>query len=113
MQADGARSPMSRKCGLTSRFKPSGSAPRSLTSAIWCRPRYGSRRSTRLTERVFELRALAESSVAQSARVALRSDFKGGTITMTPEPFGDGQAYVARAELLPLFLLIQNATELA
>jgi site-specific DNA recombinase len=62
-----------------------------------------------LTERVFELRALAESSDVQSARVALRSYFKGGTITMTPEPFGDGQAYVARAEFLPLVLLTQNA----
>jgi hypothetical protein len=28
---------------------------------------------------------------------------------MTPEPFGDGQAYVARADLLPLVFLTQNA----
>jgi hypothetical protein len=62
-----------------------------------------------LTERVFHLRALTESPDVQSARTALRTYFKDGTITMTPEPFGDGQAYVARAEFLPLVLLNQNA----
>jgi hypothetical protein len=56
-------------------------------------------------ERVFRLRALT----VQSARTALRTYFKGGTITMTPEPLGDGQAYVSRAEFLPLVLLNQNA----
>jgi hypothetical protein len=30
---------------------------------------------------------------------------KGGTITLTPEPVGDAQAYVARAEFMPLVLL--------
>jgi hypothetical protein len=62
-----------------------------------------------LTERVFGLRALTESPDVQSAREALRRYFKGGTITMTPEPHGDGQAYVARAEFLPLVLLTENA----
>jgi hypothetical protein len=62
-----------------------------------------------LTERVFQLRALTESSDVQGARSALRTYFKGGTITMTPEPLGDGQAYVSPAEFLPLVLLNQNA----
>jgi site-specific DNA recombinase len=62
-----------------------------------------------LTERVFSLRALAESADVQRARTALRSYFKGGTITMTPEPHGDGQAYVARGEFMPLALLAENA----
>lgn len=62
-----------------------------------------------LTERVFQLRALAESSDVQSARAALKGYLKGGTITMTPEPHGDGQAYVARAEFLPLVFLTENA----
>ena len=51
-----------------------------------------------LTERVFQLHALAESEDVQSARAALQSYFQGGTITMTPEPHGDGQAYVARGD---------------
>lgn len=46
-----------------------------------------------LTERVLSLRALTESPDLQSARTALRSYFKNGTITMTPEPHGDGFAY--------------------
>jgi len=58
-----------------------------------------------LTERVFDLRALAESKDVQSARRALRSYFKGGT----PEPHGDGQAYVARGEFMPLALLADGA----
>ena len=37
----------------------------------------------------------------QSARAALRSYFKDGAITMTPEPNGDGLAYVARGEFMP------------
>src|SRR5690349_13574462 len=84
------------------------SAPRWPTSARWRRPRSGFRRST-CSLRVFELRALAESSDVQSARAALRNYIKGGTITTTPESFGDGQAYVARAEFLPLVLLTQDA----
>ncbi len=39
------------------------------------------------------------------ARTALRSYFKNGTITMTPEPHGAGMAYVARGEFMPLALL--------
>jgi hypothetical protein len=62
-----------------------------------------------LTERVFSLRALAESSDVQSARTALKSYFKGATITMTPEPHGDGQVYVARGEFMPLALLTDKA----
>jgi hypothetical protein len=37
-----------------------------------------------ITERVLQLRALAESSDVQSARAALRRYFKGGEITLTP-----------------------------
>ncbi len=62
-----------------------------------------------LTERAFQLRALAESSDVESARAVLRNYFKGGTITMTPEPFEDGHAYVARAEFLPPVLLTDKA----
>ncbi len=62
-----------------------------------------------LTERVFALRALSDSPDIQSARTALRSYFKDGTITMTPEPHGDGQAYVARGDFMPLALLTADA----
>lgn len=55
-----------------------------------------------LTERVFQLRALAESADVQSARAALKGYFKGGTIKMTPEPHGEGEKYVALGEFLPL-----------
>jgi hypothetical protein len=61
-----------------------------------------------LTERVFALRALAESEDVQGARAALQSYFEGGTITMTPEPHGDGQAYVARGNFMPLALLVDQ-----
>ncbi len=57
-----------------------------------------------LTERVLQLRALAESSDVHGARAALRSYVRDGTITLTPEPHGDGLAYVARGELMPLAL---------
>ena len=62
-----------------------------------------------LSERVFALRALAESTDVQGARTALRSYVKDGTITMTPEPHGDGLAYVARGEFMPLALLTADA----
>jgi hypothetical protein len=48
---------------------------------------------------VLALSALTDSSDVDGARTALRRYLKGGEITLTPEPFGDSQAYVARAEL--------------
>ena len=62
-----------------------------------------------IRERVLALRALTESSDVDGARAALRRYLKGGEITLTPELFGDGQAYTARAEFLPLVLLTENA----
>jgi hypothetical protein len=62
-----------------------------------------------LTERVFALRALVESEDVQSARAALQRYFKGSIIAMTPEPHGDGQAYVARGDFMPLALLADQA----
>jgi hypothetical protein len=59
-----------------------------------------------LTERVFQLRALAESSDMQSARAALRRLPQGGEITLIP----DGDAYVAHAEFMPLALLANDKT---
>lgn len=62
-----------------------------------------------ITERVLSLRALSESSDVDGARAALRRYLKDGEITITPEPYGDGFAYVARAEFLPLVFLTENA----
>jgi hypothetical protein len=55
-----------------------------------------------LTERVFQLRALVESEDVQRARTTLQGYFQGGAITMTPEPYGDSLAYVARGDFMPL-----------
>ena len=62
-----------------------------------------------ITERVLSLRALTESPDVEGARAALRRYLKNGEIALTPAPHGDGQAYVARAEILPLVLLAENA----
>jgi hypothetical protein len=62
-----------------------------------------------ITERVLGLKALTESPDVEGARAALGRYLKGGLITVTPEPFGDGQAYVARAEFLPLVFLTDKA----
>ena len=59
----------------------------------------------RLTERVFQLRALAKSQDVQAARTTLQGYFQGGAITMTPETHGEGQAYTARGDFMPLALL--------
>ena len=59
-----------------------------------------------LTERVLQLRTLAESSDIQGAREALRRFFKGGEIALVP----DGDTYVARAEFMPLALLADKTT---
>jgi site-specific DNA recombinase len=64
-----------------------------------------------LTERVFALRALAESEDVQTARAALQSYFQSGTITMTPEAHGEGLAYVARGNFMPLALLVDQANK--
>jgi hypothetical protein len=58
-----------------------------------------------VTQRVLELRALADSSNIQGARAALRRYFKDGHITLTPE----AGSYVARGEFLPLMLLTDKA----
>ena len=62
-----------------------------------------------ITERVLALKALTESPNVDGARAALRRYFKGGEVTLTPEAFGDGQAYVARGEFMPLVMLTENA----
>src|SRR4051794_14791827 len=38
-----------------------------------------------------------------------RRYLKDGQITLTPEPFGEAQAYTARAEFLPLVMLTDKA----
>jgi hypothetical protein len=57
-----------------------------------------------ITERVLQLRALTESADVQSARAALRRYLRGGEITLMP----DGDAYLARAEFVPLALLAHD-----
>jgi len=42
--------------------------------------------------------ALKESADVDGARAPLRRYLKDGQITLTPEAFGDAQAYTARAE---------------
>ncbi len=54
-----------------------------------------------LAERVFQLRALAESQDVQSARTALQGYFQGSTTTT----HGDGLVYVAHGDFMPLALL--------
>ena len=39
----------------------------------------------------------------------MRRYLKDGQITLMPEPFGDAQAYPARAEFLPLVMLTDKA----
>lgn len=39
----------------------------------------------------------------------LRRFLKDGQITLTPEPFRDAEAYIARAEFLPLVMLTDKA----
>jgi site-specific DNA recombinase len=109
MQADGDRSPMvaQMRHDLEAQAADERSALAELraqtTAPIRLPP------LDLLTERVFALRALAESEDVQSARAALQGYFQGGTITMTPEPHGDGQAYVARGNFMPLALLVDQA----
>jgi site-specific DNA recombinase len=105
MQADGDRSPMvaQMRADLEAQATHERSAIadfRALASAPIRLPPVDL-----LTERVLSLRALSESKDVQSARAALRSYFKDGVITMTPEPHGDGLAYVARGEFMPFALL--------
>ena len=59
--------------------------------------------------KALSLRALTDSSDIEGARAALRRYLKNGESTLTPEPYGEGHAYVARAEFLPLVLLAENA----
>ncbi len=105
MQADGDRSPMvaQMRADLEAQAAQERTAIadlRTLSSAPIRLPPLDL-----LTERVLSLRALTESKDMQSARTALRTYFKDGTITMTPEPHGDGFAYVARGDFMPLALL--------
>lgn len=111
MQADGDRSPMvaQMRHDLEAQAADERSAVaelRTQTSAPIRLPPLDL-----LTERVFALRALAESDDVQIARAALQRYFQGGTITMTPEPHGDGQAYVARGNFMPLALLAASPHE--
>jgi hypothetical protein len=62
-----------------------------------------------ITERVLGLKALTESADVDGARATLRRYLKDGQITLTPEPFGDAQAYTTRAEFLPLVMLTDKA----
>ena len=62
-----------------------------------------------ITERVLALKALTESADVDGARATLRRYLKDGEITLTPEAFGDAQAYTARAEFLPLVMLTDKA----
>jgi len=62
-----------------------------------------------ITERVLALKALTESADVDGARATLRRYLKDGQVTLTPEPFGDAQAYTARAEFLPLVMLTDKA----
>jgi hypothetical protein len=57
-----------------------------------------------LTARVQRLDALADATDPVTAREALRSYLKGGTIVCSPE----AGAYVARAELLPLAVMLDG-----
>jgi hypothetical protein len=52
---------------------------------------------------------MTESQEVEGARNALRRYQQGGEITLTPERSGDREVYVARAELLPLVMLSENA----
>jgi len=45
----------------------------------------------------------------EGARATLRRYLKDGQITLTPELFGDFQAYTARSEFLPLGMLTDKA----
>jgi hypothetical protein len=108
MQADGDRSPMvaQMRHDLEAQAADERSAVaelRTQTSAPIRLPPLDL-----LTERVFALRALAETEDVQAARAALQSYFAGSTITMTPEPHGEGQAYVARGNFMPLALLVDQ-----
>ncbi len=62
-----------------------------------------------ITERVLALRAMTDSPDVDAARAVLGRYLKGGLITLTPERFGDREAYVARAELMPLVMLADKA----
>ena len=62
-----------------------------------------------IAERVLALQAFTDSPDVDGARAALRRYLKGGEITLTPELFEGREAYVARAEFLPLVFLTENA----
>jgi len=63
-----------------------------------------------LTDRVLALKALTDSPDVERARAVLGRYFRDKAITLTPEVGPDGcQAYVARAEFLPVVFLTENA----
>ena len=62
-----------------------------------------------ITERVLALRALADSGEVEAARATLKRYLRDGSIILTPETGADGkQAYVARADVMPLVPLTEN-----
>jgi len=106
MQADGDRSPMvaERRVDLGAQAQQERVAIqelRAVTDAPIRLPPVAI-----LTERVLQLRTFAAASNIQGAREALRRYLKGGEISLIP----DGDAYVARAEFMPLALLADIKT---
>jgi len=63
-----------------------------------------------ITERVLALRSLADSGDVESARATLKRYLRDGSIILTPDTDAHGkQAYVARANFMPLAALTENA----
>ena len=109
MQADGDRSPLVAQ--MRADFEAQAQTERAAIDELRSQVEGPIRLppADLITERVLALKALAESPDVDGARAALRRYLKGGTITLTPEPFGDAQAYAARAEFMPLVMLSENA----
>ena len=106
MQADGDRSPMVAQ--MRHDVEPQAADERSALAELRAQTTAPIRLPAvdLLTERGFEPRALAESEDVHSARAALQS----GTISMTPEPHGDGQAYVAGGDFMLIALLVDQGS---
>ena len=109
MQVDGDRSPMVAQ--MRADFESQAQAERLAVSDLQAQADAPIRLPPieLITERVLSLKALTESLDIDGARSTLRRYLKDGQITLTPEPFGDAQAYTARAEFLPLVMLTDKA----